>query len=189
MIAAGMGANVTVLDISARALNKIEELRLGRVVTMHSSRAAIERLIPTTDLLIGAVLVTGARAPRIVTADHIARMRPGSVVVDIAIDQGGCIETARETTHAEPTYVVDGVTHYAVGNIPGAVPHTSTYALTNATMPYAAALADGLEGALDRYPELAGGINVAGGEVTNEAVANALGTPYADPKVTLGLEG
>ena len=187
VVAAGMGANVTVLDISSSALQRIEDMRLGRVVTMQSARAAIDQLVPHTDLLIGAVLVTGARAPVIVTSEHIKRMRPGSVVVDIAIDQGGCIETARETTHAEPTYLVDGVTHFAVGNIPGAVPHTATYALTNATMPYASALASGIAPALERFPELLGGINTAGGAITNRAVADALEMPYTDPATALGL--
>ncbi len=189
MIAAGMGANVIVLDIDPLPLQRIDELRLGRVVTMRSSRAAIDALIPQTDLLIGAVLVTGARAPVLVSGDHISRMRPGSVVVDIAIDQGGCIETAHETTHAEPTYVVDGVTHFAVGNIPGAVPHTSTYALTNATMPYAVGLADGIEAALARFPELLGGINLAAGHVTHRAVADSLGAPYVEPAKALGIDG
>ncbi len=130
--------------------------------------------------------MTGARAPVVITAEHIQKMRPGSVVVDISIDQGGCIETARETTHAEPTYLVDGVTHYAVGNIPGAVPNTSTYALTNATMPYAAALAEGLDTAIGRYPELVGGINIMRGRVTNRAVADSLGYEYTEPKEVLG---
>lgn len=181
MVAAGMGASVTVLDINAAALRAIDELRLRRVVTVQSSKAAIDRYAPQADLLIGAVLVTGARAPIVVMSEHIRQMRPGSVVVDISIDQGGCIETARETTHAEPTYVVYDVTHYAVGNIPGAVPNTSTYALTNATMQYAAALADGLAGAVTRYPELIGGINVARGRITNRAVAESLGAEFADP--------
>ncbi len=181
MVAAGMGASVTVLDINPAPLREIDEMRLGRVVTAQSSSAAIDYYVPRSDLLVGAVLVAGARAPVVVTADHIKKMKRGAVVVDISIDQGGCIETARETTHAEPTYVVDGVTHYAVGNIPGAVPNTSTYALTNATMPYAVALADGFDRAFARFPELVGGVNVAVGRVTNEAVADSLGYEYADP--------
>ena len=189
IVAAGMGGNVTVLDINVARLREIDELRLGRVVTVRSSKAAIDRYVPESDLLIGAVLVTGARAPVVVTANHIKQMRPGSVVVDISIDQGGCIETARETTHADPTYEVEGVTHYAVGNIPGAVPNTSTYALTNATMPYAAALADGLAGAVTRYPELIGGVNVARGRVTNRAVAESLGYEYHDPAKVLEVAG
>ena len=187
MVAAGMGAAVTVLDINAARLREIDELRLGRVVTVQSSQSAIDRFVPESDLLVGAVLVTGARAPVIVSANQIKRMRPGSVVVDISIDQGGCIETARETTHAEPTYAVHGVTHYAVGNIPGAVPHTSTYALTNATMPYAVALAAGIKPATDRYPELIGGVNVAQGKITNQAVADSLDSEFHDPARVLGL--
>jgi alanine dehydrogenase len=186
IVAAGMGARVTVLDINPAPLREIDELRLGRVETVTSSKAALDHYLLEADLVIGAVLVTGARAPVVVTAEHIRRMRPGSVVVDISIDQGGCIETARETTHAEPTYMVDGVTHYAVGNIPGAVPNTSTYALTNATMRYAAALADGLRSAVERFPHLIGGVNIAGGKVTNRAVAASLGYDYAEPSEALG---
>lgn len=184
IVAAGMGASVVVLDINPEPLRAIDELRLGRVITVQSSKAAIDRYVPDADLLVGAVLVTGARAPIVVTADHIKKMRKGSVVVDISIDQGGCIETARETTHADPTYLVDGVTHYAVGNIPGAVPNTSTYALTNATMPYAVALADGFDTAIARYPELVGGVNITNGKVTNKAVADSLGYEYAGPATT-----
>ena len=187
IVAAGMGASVTVLDINQAPLREIDELKLGRVVTVQSSKAAIDYYVPRADLLVGAVLVTGARAPVVVSAEHVKKMRPGSIVVDISIDQGGCIETARETTHADPTYVVDGVTHYAVGNIPGAVPNTSTFALTNATMSYATALADGLAHALSRYPELLGGVNVTQGQVTNQAVAESLGHPYRDPAAALGL--
>ena len=185
IVTAGMGASVTVLDVDPAPLREIDELRLGRVVTAQSSKAAIDYYVPRSDLLVGAVLVTGARAPVVVSAEHIKQMRAGSVVVDISIDQGGCIETAHETTHAEPTYVVDGVTHYAVGNIPGAVPNTSTYALTNATMPYASALTEGLDNATARHPELIDGINVARGKVTNRAVAEALGVVYHEPSTVL----
>jgi alanine dehydrogenase len=187
MIAAGMGASVTVLDINPSRLRQIDELRLGRVRALTSSRATIDAYVPRSDMVIGAVLVAGARAPIVVTAEHVARMQPGSVVVDISIDQGGCIETARETTHADPTYLVDGVVHYAVGNIPGAVPNTSTYALTNATMRYAVALAGGIDRAVARHPELIGGINVAGGAVTNRPVADSLGFAYEDPYAVLGF--
>ncbi|HCO14401.1 MAG TPA: alanine dehydrogenase [Gemmatimonadetes bacterium] len=188
IVAAGMGANVNILDINPAPLEKIDELRLKQVTTIRSSRETIDSLMPKTDLLIGAVLITGARAPVIISADHIKSMRPGSVVIDIAIDQGGCIETARETTHADPTYVVDGVTHFAVGNIPGAVPHTSTYALTKATMPYVSALTDGIETALKRFPELIGGVNISGGNVTNRSVAESLGMPYTEALTALGLK-
>ena len=187
MVAAGMGASVTVLDIDSSPLRAIEDLRLQRVFTIQSSRRAIEHYVAESDLLIGAVLVTGARAPVVVTADAIDTMRAGSVVVDISIDQGGCIETARETTHADPTYSVGGVTHYAVGNIPGAVPNTSTYALTNATMPYTIALAEGIASATRRHPELVGGINVAAGRITNRAVAESLGLEFSDPRDALHL--
>ena len=138
------------------------------------------------DLVIGAVLVAGGRAPVVVTKEMVSGMRTGSVIVDVAIDQGGCVETIRETTHSDPTYVVDGVVHYAVGNIPGAVPHTSTYALTNATLPYVVALADrGLDAATAADPALAAGVNVHAGEVTNAGVAAALGMPLA-ASATLG---
>ena len=188
MVAAGMGASVTLLDINSSRLREIDEMRLGRVLTVQSSRSAIDHYVPISDLIIGAVLVTGARAPVIVTGDQVERMQTGSVIVDISIDQGGCIETARETTHANPTYSVSGVTHYAVGNIPGAVPNTSTYALTNATMPYVAALAEGIGPAAKRHPELIGGINVAGGRITNRAVAESLGSEFTDPRNALHLE-
>jgi len=186
-IAAGMGAEVLLLDLNVSKLRHADDVFHGRVVTIRSSLHAIDELLPTTDLVIGAVLIAGARAPVVVGEDHIESMRPGSVIVDISIDQGGCIATARETTHADPTYLVHDIVHYAVGNIPGAVPNTSTYALTNATLPYTVALADGLAEALERHPELVPGINVSDGAVTNLAVAEALGTDYADPLTTLGL--
>lgn len=187
MIAAGMGAAVTILDINVDRLRHLDELHHGRIVTIRSSIYALDEIIPTSDLVIGAVLVPGARAPIVVTEDQVARMRPGSVVVDISIDQGGCIATARETTHTDPTYLVDEVIHYAVGNIPGAVPRTSTYALTNATLPYTVALAESLEAGLAAYPELVRGVNVANGVVTNRAVAAALGAPYHDPLEALQI--
>ncbi len=180
VIAAGMGADVTILDINVDRLRHLDDLHRGRIRTVRSSAFSIEEHVVPSDLVVGAVLVAGARAPVVVTADHVAAMRPGSVVVDISIDQGGCIETARETSHAEPTYLVDGVVHYAVGNIPGAVPNTSTYALTNATLPYTVALADGLVPACERYPELLGGFNVANGAVVHPVVAESLGLPYVE---------
>ncbi len=187
MIAAGMGADVVILDINVDRLRHLDELHWGRIVTVRSSVYSIDEFVPKSDLVIGAVLVAGARAPIVVSKEHVAAMRDGSVVVDISIDQGGCIETARETSHDDPTYVVDGVIHYAVGNIPGAVPNTATYALTNATLPYMVALADGLERAIERYPELVPGINVAGGKVTNRAVADSLELEHAPPLETLGI--
>ncbi len=186
-VAAGMGAEVIVLDINVERLRHIDDVWHGRISTLQSSLHAIEELVPTTDLLIGAVLVAGARAPVLVSEAHVGSMRPGSVVVDISIDQGGCIATARETTHADPVYVHQGVVHYAVGNIPGAVPNTSTYALTNATLPYTVALAEGVEDALDTHPELIPGINCTGGVVTNRAVADFLDTEAVSPLEALGL--
>jgi alanine dehydrogenase len=141
--------------------------------------------VASSDLVIGAVLVAGARAPVLVTEEQVASMRPGSVVVDIAIDQGGCFATARETTHHDPVYSIHGVLHYCVGNIPGAVPNTSTWALSNATLPYAVALADGLPSAVTTHPELLGGINIARGKVTHKAVAESLGTEYTNPQTII----
>ena len=181
MIAAGMGAEVIVLDINVDRLRHLDELSWGRLFTVHSSRHSVGEYVASSDLVIGAVLVAGARAPVLVTDEQVAAMRPGSVIVDIAIDQGGCIATARETTHHDPVYSIHGVLHYCVGNIPGAVPNTSTWALSNATLPYAVALAGGLPAAVAAHPELLGGINVARGKVTHQAVAESLGMEYADP--------
>ena len=152
-----------------------------RRIYVQRGRSNLLPAVADADLVIGSVLVPGASAPKLVTADMVKTMKEGAVMVDIAIDQGGCFETSRETTHHEPTYVVDGVVHYAVGNIPGAVPHTSTYALTNATLPYAVALADhGVEGAMRRHPELVPGVNVARGKITHAAVADSLGMEFVD---------
>jgi alanine dehydrogenase len=174
-VAVGMGAAVTVLDVSLPKLEAVESMWGGRVETIHSSRHAVEEAVVGADLVVGAVLVAGDRAPVLVDRPTVTAMEAGSVLVDISIDQGGCFATSRETNHTEPTYVVEGVVHYAVGNIPGAVPRTSTYALTNATMRYAVALAGGVESGIARYPELAAGVNVAGGVLTNPAVAHGLG--------------
>jgi len=187
MIAAGMGAEVVVLDLNVIPLRHLDELRWGNVTTVTSSRFAIEEYVTSSDLVVGAVLVPGARAPIVVSEDVIKAMKPGSVIVDISIDQGGCFATSRETTHSKPTYEQHGVIHYAVGNIPGAVPHTSTYGLTNATLPYVVALADGAKGAVARYPELLGGVNVAQGQVTNPAVAEFLKVKASDPAAALGV--
>lgn len=187
LIAAGMGAEVTILDINVDRLRHVDELFRGRVVTIRSSIYAIDDIVPRSDLVIGAVLVAGAKAPVVVSEDHVKSMRPGSVVVDISIDQGGCIATARETTHSEPAYIEYGVVHYAVGNIPGAVPNTSTYALTNATLPYVVALSDGTAAAVDVYPELLAGINVTGGALVNQAVADSLDLPSTNAASALGL--
>lgn len=189
VVAAGMGADVTILDLNVDRLRHIDELHRGRIVSVFSSIHAIDDLVPRSDLVIGAVLVAGARAPVVVREEHIRAMRPGSVVVDISIDQGGCIETARETSHTDPVYTSNGVIHYAVGNIPGAVPNTSTFALTNATLPYTVALAAGLESGLSARPELVPGVNVANGMVTNRAVAEALGLGHTDPLVAIRSTG
>ncbi len=174
-IAAGFGAQVQVLDRDIERLRELDRIRPGSVVTVASNRGSLERCVAEADLVIGAVLVAGGRAPVVVTEDMVRTMRPGSVIVDVAIDQGGCIATSRETTHQDPVVDVHGVLHYGVGNIPGAVPHTSTFALTNATLPYVVQLAlHGPAEACRRDPALAGGLNVAAGAVVNPAVAEAL---------------
>lgn len=186
-IAVGMQANVVALDRNLDKLRTIDTVYQGRIQTVFSSRLTIEEQLRDADLVIGSVLVPGASAPKLVTADMVKEMKKGAVMVDIAIDQGGCFETSRETTHHEPVYEVDGVVHYAVGNIPGAVPHTSTYALTNATLPYAVALADhGVDAARLIHPELASGVNVAHGHITHPAVAASLGMQSMDLTAALG---
>jgi alanine dehydrogenase len=171
-VAAGMGARVIVLD---RALERLRALAAEGLQTRYASTLEIESLLVEADLVIGTVLVKGARAPRVVRRVDLERMRPGAVLVDVAIDQGGCFETSRPTSHAAPTYVVDGIVHYCVTNMPGAVPSTSTRALTNATLPYVLALADlGVDTALTRHDDLAGGVNVAAGTIVHPVVADAL---------------
>jgi alanine dehydrogenase len=175
-MAVGLRADVTVVDRSVDRLRELSSLFGSALRTEYSTTATIERLVHDADLVVGAVLVAGATAPKLVTRAMIATMKPGAVLVDISIDQGGCFETSRPTTHAEPTFVVDGVIHYCVANMPGAVPRTSTLALTNATLPYVRALADlGWQAALRRDPGLAAGLNVHAGEITHEVVAKALG--------------
>ena len=176
LISAGLGADVTICDISLPRLRHLSEVMPKNVKTMYSSRYNIEQELPTTDLVIGAVLIPGAKAPHLITRDMLKLMRPGSVLVDVAIDQGGCFETSHPTTHAEPIYEVDGIVHYCVANIPGAVPCTSTLALTNATLPYALKLADmGWEAACRADAGLAKGLNVVDGKVTFPGVAEAFG--------------
>ena len=178
-MAVGLGAEVTLVDRSVKRLRELAMQFGNRAKTVYSTADAIERLTRDADLVSGAVLVAGAAAPKLVTREMVKRMKAGAVLVDIAIDQGGCFETSKPTTHAAPTYVVDGVIHYCVTNMPGAVPRTSTFALTNATLPYARALADlGWERALARDPGFARGLNVHAGQVTHEAVARALGRNY-----------
>lgn len=176
LMAAGMGADVTLCDISLPRLRYLSEVMPRNVKTLFSSTHNIEQELPTTDLVIGAVLIPGAKAPHLVSREMLALMRPGTVMVDVAIDQGGCFETSHPTTHAEPIYTVDGVVHYCVANIPGAVPYTSTLALTNATLPYAIKLADmGWEKACRADAGLAAGLNVVDGKVTFSGVAEAFG--------------
>jgi len=179
MIALGMGADVTVLDRSPDAMRALWKQFGTALKTDFSSRVAVEHHVTGADLVIGGVLIPGASAPKLVSAAMIRKMRPGSVVVDVAIDQGGCFETSRATTHAEPTYVVDGVVHYCVANMPGGVPHTSTFALNNATLPFTLALANkGWQRALAEDGHLRNGLNVAFGKVTCAPVAQALGYKY-----------
>ena len=179
LIAQGMQSDVTIFERSVDRMRELD-VSLGRTVLLQmSSRVAIEEALVAADLVIGAVLIPGAKAPHLVTRDMLKSMKPGSVLVDVAIDQGGCFETSRPTTHSDPTYVVDDVLHYCVANMPGAVPITSTWALTNVTLPYVEAIADkGLHRALAEDPALALGVNVAGGEVTCEPVAEAVGLRY-----------
>ncbi|MBM5812731.1 MAG: alanine dehydrogenase [Gammaproteobacteria bacterium] len=175
-MAVGLGAQVTIVDRSLRRLRELDAWFGARIATAYSTAETIERLVTSADLVVGAVLVTGAAAPKLVTRAMLGRMEKGGVLVDISIDQGGCFETSRPTTHADPTYVVDGVVHYCVTNMPGAVPRTSTFALTNATLPYVRALADlGWRRACERDAGLAAGINVHAGAITHPAVARALG--------------
>jgi alanine dehydrogenase len=179
-IAAGMEAEVIVVDKNLDKLRFIDQIHKGRIVTLMSDRLTLEQRVREADAVIGSVLLPGARAPVIVSEEMVASMRPGSVIVDIAIDQGGCVATSRMTTHSDPTYTVHDVVHYCVGNMPGAVPNTSTYALTNVTLPYALAIAArGLEEAVRADPVLAGGVNVYAGAVTNDGVAEAHGLEHA----------
>jgi alanine dehydrogenase len=187
-IAVGMGAKVTVVDRSADALKRLASQFGTSISTVFSTRAAIEELVRRADLLIGTVLVPGAAAPKLVTKEMVKTMKPGSVIVDVAIDQGGCVETSHATTHADPTYVVDGVVHYCVANMPGAVARTSTFALNNVTLPFTLALADkGWRDALVQDPHLREGLNVCEGKVTCEPVAEAHGLAYTSAESVLGL--
>jgi alanine dehydrogenase len=188
-IAIGMEADVFVYDKSIDRLRELEVAFGGRCSTVYSTTLAIEEMLPRADLVIGAVLVHGARAPYVVRREQLALMKPGAVLVDVAIDQGGCFETSRPTTHRDPTFEVGGITHYCVANMPGAVPITSTYALTNATLPYATALADhGVAEAIRRDPGLRLGVNVAAGEVTHPAVAEAVGATPVPVEQALELD-
>ncbi len=184
-IAVGMGAHVTILDVNHARLQYLDDVFGGRLTTLTSTEANIKKAVRYADVLIGAVLIPGAKAPHLVTREMLPTMKEGSVIVDVAVDQGGCVETIRPTTHAEPTYVVDGVVHYGVANMPGAVPRTSTFALTNQTLPYAMKLAEKGVAALREDPALLKGLNTYHGKLTYAAVAEAFGLPYTPPEAAL----
>lgn len=189
LIAVGMQADVWVLDKSVERMRDLEMMLDGRITLAMSNRLQIDQAIRNADLVIGAVLVPGARAPKLVTRDQLAELRPGTVLVDVAIDQGGCFETSHATTHSDPIYEVDGIVHYCVSNMPGAVPVTSTLALMNVTLPYVEAIADhGVRAAIARDPALARGVNVLDGNLTYEAVADAHGLDYVPLEQVLPLE-
>jgi alanine dehydrogenase len=185
-MAVGMGAKVTVLDKNVDRLRQLDLIFGNRIHTLYSSAQTVEDAVLDAELVVGGVLIPGAAAPKLVTRSMISRMKKGAVVVDVAIDQGGCFETSHATTHAEPTFVVDGVVHYCVANMPGAVARTSTFALNNATIGHAVALADkGWKQALKDNPHLKNGLNVASGQVTYEAVAKDLGYTYVNADTLL----
>src|SRR4051794_3586103 len=188
-IAIGMEADVFVFDRNIDRLRELDVAFGGRASTVFSSTLAVEEMLPRADLVIGAVLLHGARAPHVVTRKQLSLMKANAVLVDVSIDQGGCFETSRPTTHSDPTYEVDGITHYCVTNMPGAVPITSTFALTNATLPYVTALADlGAREAIARDPGLRSGVNVAGGQVTHPAVAQGVGMQFVPVEEALQTE-
>ncbi|MBB6017307.1 alanine dehydrogenase [Deinococcus radiopugnans] len=185
-MAMGLGARVTILDVSHRRLTYLDDVFFGRLRTMMSSEGNIRALLPETDLLIGAVLIPGAKAPHLVTRDMLGLMQEGSVIADVAVDQGGCVETIHATTHDDPTYVEGGVVHYGVANMPGAVPRTSTFALTNATFPYVQLLADHGLDVLRGHAALQLGVNTHRGQLTYQGVADAFGLPYVQTEEALG---
>jgi alanine dehydrogenase len=178
-MAAGLGANVTILDVSLPRLRYLNDTMPANVTTLYSNEYNIRKLIKDADLIVGAVLIPGAKAPKLITRDMLKEMKPGTVLVDVAVDQGGCIETCTPTTHADPTFIIDDIIHYCVANMPGAVPYTSTLALTNATLPFALQLADkGWKKACQDNVPLSLGLNVVGGKVVYQAVAETFGLPY-----------
>jgi len=178
-MAAGLGANVSILDISLPRLRELDDIMDANVTTIYSNEYNIREMIKYHDLIVGAVLIPGAKAPNLINREMLKTMRPGTVLVDVAVDQGGCIETCKPTTHADPTFVVDDIVHYCVANMPGAVPYTSTIALTNATLPYALKLADhGWKKACAADEGLALGLNVINGKIVYKAVADAFGMDY-----------
>ena len=180
-MAVGLSAEVVVIERSVPRMRELDDIFMGRLRTRYSTLDAVEEEVLLADVVIGAALIPGAAAPKLVRREHLARMKPGSVLVDVAIDQGGCFETSRATTHADPTYVVDGVVHYCVANMPGAAPRTSSEALVHATLPFGLALADKGLDALTRDPHLARGLNLLDGDITHPAVAQALKRPFLDP--------
>jgi alanine dehydrogenase len=182
-MAVGMGAEVTILDVNLDRMRYLDDIFNNQVTTVYSDPLSVERALLDADLVVGAVLITGASAPKLIKKAHLPKMKKGSVIVDVAVDQGGCIETAKPTTHDNPTFEVDGVIHYCVANMPGAVPYTSTFALTNATLKYALKIADGgLKKALSENTELAKGVNIHDGKCVYKAVADSLGLPYSEMK-------
>jgi len=175
-MAAGLGAHVTILDIDLKKLRHVNNILPSHVVTMFSSKYNIQRLIKNHDLIVGGVLIKGGKAPKLITRDMLKMIRPGTVLVDVAVDQGGCFETTKPTTHEDPTYIIDDVVHYCVANMPGAVPYTSTIALTNVTLPYILKLANlGWEAACEKDPSLEKGLNIIHGEVVYEEINEAFG--------------
>ncbi|GJM30164.1 MAG: alanine dehydrogenase [Cyclobacteriaceae bacterium] len=185
-MAAGLGADVTILDISLPQLRYLADIMPANVNTFMSSEFNIRDLLSSHDLIVGAVLIPGAKAPHLITREMLKLMRPGTVVVDVAVDQGGCIETCKPTTHENPTYMIDGILHYCVANMPGAVPYTSTLALTNATLPYALQLADlGWESACRKNQELKKGLNIVKGKIVYQGVAEAFDLPFVEPALAL----
>ncbi len=181
-VAAGLGASVRILDVNLDRLRYLDDIMPPNVTTLYSDRHTILESIERADLVIGAILITGARAPRLVRREDLARMKPGAVIVDVAIDQGGCIETSRPTTHRQPTYLVDGIVHYCVTNMPGAVGRTSTYALNNVTLPYTLQIAQhGWQAVAKKNAGFAEGVNITAGRVTNHAVAVTFGYEYTSP--------
>lgn len=183
-IAAGFQADVNILDVNVDRLRYLSDIMPANVNTLFSDRHTIREQLRLADLVIGGVLIEGARAPLLVTRDDLKLMKPGAVIIDVCIDQGGCLETSRPTTHSSPTYIVDGIVHYCVTNMPGAVGRTSTWALCNVTLPYVLKLADhGLAGAVGRDPGIAHAVNMHGGQVTNQAVADTFGLPWSEFRV------
>jgi len=188
-VALGMGAHVTIMDIDLERLRYLSDVLHGNLTTLYSNSSNIRKVVQSADAVIGSVLITGARAPKLITRKMLATMRDGCVLVDVAVDQGGCIETTHPTTHSDPTFVVDGVLHYGVANMPGAVPRTSTLALSNATLRYASQIArHGTNAALQNHHGLRLGLNTIAGQITHQGVANAFGLPFVSPEIALSRQ-